>query len=218
MVRAILEGRKMQARRIINQQPPSDLYAIHTILATTGRNSDIGKHRWMLRDNILDTPVMGKPFSCPYGYSGDRLWVRETWAPADALLFGGLEPDECDAVAYKADKVILGPKGQHFNTNGIAFEKIKWRPSIHMRRDYSRLLLEVEDVRVERLLEISEQDAISEGVEQWPDGNWKSYGKYAGKYSDARNSFLSLWNSINGENADVANPWVWVITFKRIEA
>lgn len=148
---------------------------------------------------------------CPYGQPGDRLWVRETWAPADKILFGS-DLDECEAVAYKADGSILDPNGQHFNAFGIDFSKIRWKPSIHMRRDYSRILLEITDIRVERLQEISEQDAIAEGIEISP--VWKGPGDVYP--SDPVKDFCTLWESIHGPESWDANPWVWVVSFKKI--
>jgi len=189
MVRAILEGRKSQTRRIVKPQPDKLPIRIQEAGHAIWHE---GKFHFRKNDGTL---IGAWEKKCPYGQPGTRLWVRETFWKN---IHDGSIITESPDPKYK-----------------IWWEK---KPSIHMPRSASRILLEVLDVRVERLHEISEQDAIAEGVEQWPDGNWKAYGKYAGKYSDARNSFWSLWNSINGENADIANPWVWVITFRRLES
>lgn len=134
---------------------------------------------------------------CPYGQPGSQLWVRETWA------------QKIDGeYIYKADYQD-GFKADYTATG-------RWKPSIYMPRAASRILLEITDVRCERLLSITEEDAIAEGVKKWPDGNYNAYGTHFGKYSEARNSYLSLWDYINGEGSHKQNPYVWVIEFKRI--
>lgn len=142
--------------------------------------------------------VIRLPFSrgwlgpCPYGIPGHSLWVKETWAR---------HPDG-DGVVYRATDPGWDDEGQ-----------IKWRPSIYMPRTASRITLETTGVRAERLQDISERDAMSEGVER--DGaGWRNYYHVA-----ARDSFASLWDSINGKRAPWAsNPWVWVVTFARKES
>lgn len=123
---------------------------------------------------------------CPYGQPGDRLWVRETFAEIDCRL------------TYKAD----------FNDGAHCVVK-RWIPSIHMPRWASRITLEITDVRVERLQNISEQDAWAEGCLGWDDdvtGGSSGYGE-----------FSELWVSINGVESWNSNPWVWVVEFRRVE-
>lgn len=129
---------------------------------------------------------------CPYGQPGDRLWCRETW-----LTVNG------DDTFYRAD-YLHDPAGDR--AHGVA-----WKPSIHMHRSRSRITLEVTGVRVERLQDISTADAEAEG---WPG-------------PDAENStsstypiawYSKLWESINGPESWAANPWVWVVEFRRLEA
>ncbi len=180
MVRAILDGRKTQTRRVIKPQP----YSV--------------------------SPVTNTPFweegslNCPYQI-GDRLWVRETWALNPYLL-------ELPAYVYRADYEPLSDI------------LIKWKPSIHMPRSASRITLEITGVRVERLQDISEQDAIAEGIEsaQLPNEEtcklrWKDYqAKFikCGFFSSI-DSFKSLWDSINVQKHPwESNPWVWVVEFK----
>lgn len=132
-------------------------------------------------------------FRCPYGQPGDHLWVRETfWQPRDK-----------SEILFRADGAILGCG--------------KWTPSIHMPRAASRILLEVVSVRVERLQDISEADAIAEGIEKTPSGLWSLYGQAEvdGTYSP-RASYRALWESINGAGSWDANPWVWVVEFKQL--
>jgi hypothetical protein len=136
---------------------------------------------------------------CPYGHPGERLWVRETWFCATG------EP---------------GPALCHYQADGDRPEfKGLWKPSIHMFRWASRITLEITGVRVERLQDISEADAIAEGIAKHSD-QWIDYpaGKSAAGWSDPRKSFTSLWQSINGGDSWNANPWVWVVEFRKLEA
>jgi hypothetical protein len=130
--------------------------------------------------------------ACPYGVPGDRLWVRETWRSDD------FAPDDPSRTIYRAD----GPDDLIRETRGI----IRWRPSIFLPRYRSRLTLEVTAVRVERLQDISEEDAEAEGA--------FALGDAACSH---REWFMGGWDSINGKRAPWAsNPWVWVVTFRRL--
>jgi hypothetical protein len=137
---------------------------------------------------------------CPYGQPGERLWVRETfgqpWHHAQPSYFYRATDDE---------KV-----GWHPDFNG-------WKPSIHMPRAASRILLEITEVRVERLRSITEADALAEGIVRLPDGG---FGLPKGQHyhaADPRISYLSLWESIHGPGSVEADPWLWAVSFKRIK-
>jgi hypothetical protein len=149
---------------------------------------------------------------CPYGQPGDRLWTRETWAhnPRDKSFL------------YRAtdnDGALVWADGAGHN---------RWKPSIHMPRAASRILLEIAGVRVERLQDISEQDAIAEGIEGryhpaapnlW---TWRDYDSKKERFSYGtavypKSVFRKLWQSINGPESWAQNPWCWVVEFKRIE-
>jgi len=145
---------------------------------------------------------------------GERLWVRETWAYNPLLLF------QVQPFLYRAtdnDGALVWPDGTGQN---------RWRPSIHMPRAASRIMLEITGVRVERLQDISERGAIAEGVQhkcyENAEGSFlvgdpdteKFLGQSIGDYKTA---FKSLWQSINGPESWQENPWVWVLDFKRIE-
>jgi hypothetical protein len=142
---------------------------------------------------------------CPYGQPGDRLWVKETHAPMGDMQ----SPTSC---WYRSDREYPQVK--------------KWRPSIFMRRECSRINLEILSVRVERLQSISDADAITEGIERVPDnfGNGPAYRDYTMAYPEDTSewfnnpirSFQSLWELINGAESWSANPWVWVVEFKMI--
>lgn len=133
---------------------------------------------------------------CPYGQPGNRLWVRETWHDASSALHS--------CVLYRAD--------------GDELYGGKWCPSIHMPRWASRITLEVTGVRVDRLQDINEADARAEGI---TDGGCLNCGEpepcnCAAPQPDARDAFVHLWMSINGPDSWAANPWVWVIEFRRL--
>lgn len=136
---------------------------------------------------------------CPYGLIGDRLWVKETFRPQDGMTTYCQHQDE---IEYRADgDRPKEPTDCH------------WKPSIFMPRWASRITLEITGVRVERLNEISEEDAIAEGVEPLSHG-FKNYLGADLQCGDARMSYMSLWESINGAGSWAKNPWVWCISFQ----
>lgn len=228
MVRAILEGRKTQTRRVLRTQP----------LDVIPYQGELAGQRWvglMQRD-----PNKGLIFKCKYGQAGDRLWVRESWridswsddgevcvqwradekvskwitAGEDYLVFERLwiqSSDDCERSGLE-----FTDDGGYSWENGHS--PCRWRPSIHMPRWASRITLEIVNVRVERVQDTSERDAIAEGIDEWeemfrcgPDSDpcWTR---------DARHAYAWLWDSINarrGYGWDV-NPWVWVIEFKQV--
>ncbi|MBW0795199.1 hypothetical protein KX852_05915 [Pseudomonas aeruginosa] len=182
MVRAILDGRKTVTRRVMKPQPVLD-----------GHFWTYGGAGWSDRINSL-TPVAGHSLAarCPYGQPGDRLWVREAWA--------------CTLVAQApGEEWVVYREGDNRTDCGGP-----WKPSIHMPRWASRILLEITAVRVERLQDISEEQARAEG---YPAERECETG---GSGLDAWLWFRSLWGEINGPEAFTANPWVWVIEFKRV--
>lgn len=217
MVRAILKGSKTQTRRIVKPAPPSNTVAM-------GRWQDPGPEPayWaFMRDGPAEpdhpfggAELHGEPWRCPYGQPGDRLWVRETWAIVPRTAYARsdgvqqtLRPDDDhDAVIYRA--------GWDRSDSGF-----RWRPSIHMPRWASRITLEITGVRVERLQDISEADAIAEGIE--PDVQpgdsvplWRNY-RTGNTTASPAYSYESLWESINGPGSWDDNPFVWVVEFKR---
>ncbi len=205
MVRAILDGRKTQTRRVIKPNPD-------TFCGWTGVE---GRGYW-------PADIEGDPAKCPYGQTDDRLWVREAWAPG--YQDGGW------GTIFRADGYFsLGARkherGPYFHAKEVG-SWIRWRPSIHMPRWASRITLEITSVRVQRLQEISEEDAMAEGVEKLGEfpciTPWKNYLLKPGQpsamnHSIARASFMSLWDSINGVDAHKVNPWVWAVSFKMVK-
>lgn len=209
MVRAILAGTKTQTRRALKTQPleiltPRDSRA--KSLAATTRVFN-GKRTWFAlkgRD-----PNRGDAFFCRYGEVGDRLWVRETWAIPPGS-------DRADEVVYRADltdAMIAEERAIRRRETREAAELREcghvdspWRPSIHMPRAFSRITLELTEIRIERLRDISEADARAEGVE------------VTARENGALAPFRDLWRSINGAESWDANPWVWVLTFRLVNA
>lgn len=221
MVRAILEGRKTQTRRVVKPQPPAsnEHWEVNVcpdcvqFLVTTDTDPD------------YENPIHQSTVRNPYGQPGDRLWVRENFSIGEDLgegweswmsqgdrfsLFGDGYSD------YKVPEDYILPrnaKETHYNQG----EPEHWRqfgpiPSIFMPRWASRILLEVVSVRVERLNNINESDCIAEGT---PGG----HGSIPGYNYSATplEHYCHLWESINGAGSWTSNPWVWVIEFKRVQ-
>lgn len=209
LVRATLEGRKTQTRRPLPDvfnSPPDLIYG----WLPPGEWKLFGAtmERWGAQwRGTYPSQVL-----CPLGRAGDRLWVRETFQSWRKV---GHESDEWepigasyasagDTIEYRATSKSTGP----------------WTPSIHMPRWACRLVLPLVSVRVERVQDITEEDAKAEGVERISAGPgwecWMGYGPSSSRKT-ARDSFRSLWISIYGEASWDANPWVWVAEWKEIE-
>jgi hypothetical protein len=194
MVKAILEGRKTQTRRVMKSQPTETLLAEY---------SEINKK---YNSNKTHADYLLECIVCPYGEVGDRLWVRETfWVDHEAPSW-----------LYKADLPIHwdAKDTEHGDDVDIVESDYKWTPSIHMPRDMSRILLEITKIRVERVQDISEEDAKAEGVyparfRPFDDGDKQTYKK----------GFIELWDNINASRklGWSANPWVWVVEFKQVK-
>ncbi|WP_199331520.1 hypothetical protein [Aulosira sp. FACHB-615] len=197
MVLAILEERKTQTRRIVKPQPH---------FPTVAADGQAGIYGIKLKpDGTCFYRTNGDGDSIklksPYGYKGDRLWVRETWRPALS--------DTHECFAYKADNMYQCGKQVPEGCN------MAWKPSIHMPKKACRLWLEVANVRVERLQDISEEDAIAEGV-LFEDGLYWDYLNNEYQYKSAIASYESLWMSIHGAESFLKNVWVWVVEFRRV--
>jgi hypothetical protein len=206
MVRALLAGTKTQTRRVVKPQP--DIVRLEPITAdiTSGfvakRTPEDERHG-----------RLGKIIRCPYGLPGDRLWVRES------LKAVRQEHGYIVGYAYKADDAMVPrcPELLPQFGDSMAFAHLARPggvPAIHMPRWASRISLEVTGVRVERLQAISEADAIAEGTERRGPG-WRWYTDKEAYTSQPITSYRSLWESINGGASWDANPWLWVVEFRR---
>ena len=188
MVRAILSGAKSQTRRVVKPVGNDDSFVLQ----------DYGDGWWPFRSDDGETAMKGDneiPHACPYGKPGDRLWVREAWrvsAPNDKLPPREVKP--CDSVHYEADIADAWPARSG-----------KMRPGMFMPRWASRFIAEVTEVRVECLQDISRGDAMAEGC---PFPNMA-------QGPDPRQWYAGLWEGINGAGAWAANPWVWVVEFRK---
>lgn len=194
MVCAILDGQKTQTRRIVKDK-------IKPIINECFRVNG----KWCNYTSDYDLINL-----CPYGAVGDRLWVRETFAP----VYDSCEHSEL--IDYPEEKWISGYAYKAYGVNTVD----NWKPSIFMPREASRIMLEITGIRVERLQVISEEDAKAEGVEKLGNILLWTYKDYLGKLQNrqlsAIESYQTLWESINGSESWDLNPWVWVVAFKRI--
>lgn len=194
MVRAILDGRKTQTRRIVKGVPST--HDFHGWVMSSTCAKDEGKACWAIgKSPLLNNPIR---LRSPYGEVGDRIWVRETWAEA-----GASAPD---LKLYRANYPEHVPS--HYE-NVPPVDEIRWTPSIHMPRWASRIMLEITGVRVERLNSISNESARAEGYPVDREAN--------GGDIDPWLWFRDLWDGIYPEQSFKHNPWVWVIEFKRVE-
>lgn len=181
MVRAILSGEKTQTRRLF-KSPLSK--AMEPALEIWQDGCE-----WIARSK--NGKCYKQPITCPWGNTGDLLWVKETWAPA------------LGDIAYKADysKQVLSEPGN----KGV------WHPSIHMPKTASRIWLKITDIKAERIQSVSEEDAKAEGC-----GAAKIYGFSEIGQSNFREGFFAKWITIYGIESYYENPWLWAIKFHRI--
>jgi hypothetical protein len=225
MVRAILEGRKTQTRRIMKAPPIAVKPHASDVNLYMDNGQPITEWYWfdlktsalleIIRPRRREKPTKAKlqraeqflsahhpaggwwaidevAAMCPYGQPGDRLWVRETWKPHP-------DPVNNSPIIYKA-------------TDGGCWPDLPWRPSIHMPRWASRITLEIADIRVERLHDISVADCIAEGAA----GGHGAIPGYAYATTPLEH-YRHIWGSINGPGSWAVNPWVWVLEFKMID-
>ena len=209
MVRAILAGTKVQTRRVVKRQPPEILPAYAPKVYWPDRDRHMtcepGSAAYLQFERPGDYDgqhVMrgGFGFRCPYGQPGDRLWVREAHMDLGACVLYRADP------GAEAERAVVAPRQG-------------WASPIHMPRCASRITLEVTGVRVERLQNISEADALAEGITpKWEPGCSGRLMEALGGFSfrPAASAYAELWEQINGPNSWDANPWVWAIEFKRV--
>ena len=197
MVRAILDGRKTVTRRAVNPQP----------VLTEGSGFSWKGHLFGCGSDDRETARNFSKHCCPFGKPGDRLYVRET----------------CLINDYREARVPVDERASceiHYRADGVPDfegeeELIRWRPSIHMPRWASRILLEITDVRVERLQDITYEQAVAEGVHRGPLREWCASDEGGACHKYPVPAFRDLWQSTGGDWD--ANPWVWVVEFKRVQ-
>lgn len=218
MVRAVLDGRKTQTRRIIQSAAKNMQASGHKVIEYREPGDKwYGEHVFsMCNQSGTWCDYTKEQFlaKCPFGAVGDRVWLRETFRVHSRAT-------DVATLVYKASEQQSWTQ----QTHRVPIEKCnkpavvdKWTPSIHMPRWASRITLEITGVRVERMFDISEADARAEGVEQLRGGFWRHYQPgWTQHQLSARGSFVTLWKSIYGEEGWQANPWVWVVDFKRVE-
>ena len=212
MINAILDGRKTQTRRLIKPQPSQEGMQFSTIICDANKRKE-GRHRWVkVAENGYDIVARDEQtFNCPHP-TGSVMWVRETWGVS-------WRAGDYVMVQYK----VVGEKEiQLTDWDGELEQAIRamnygWRPSIHMPRWASRIDLLGKNVRVERLKDITEKDAIAEGIDA--DDALSRLASMTLKQSVAPAilGFQETWNSIHGPGAWERNDWVWVYEFERIK-
>jgi hypothetical protein len=199
MVRAILDGRKTQTRRVVQNVPDAAVDITH--------NNARDVWFWVGEHSHLEGEIINR-----YGKPGDRLWVRETWGvtakvSTDCWMYGPYNDIDKDFIGYRADD----PEPYWH-----------WKPSIHMPRRFSRITLEITDVRVERLQRISGEDIDAEGVlscDEWQDylANYESQQSAETRLETPHEYWARRWDRINGKKHPWnSNPWVWVISFRQV--
>lgn len=223
MVRAILDGRKTQTRRIMAPQPADD------IERGIFPNPEVIGWKSSRRHKHGSTTA----HFCHYGKPGDRIWVRETWGVVshafsdDGLMIDWVPDRPATAIhempfgnGYYSGYAIYAADGDFTwgDDDGYEDGRSCWKPSIHMPRAASRILLEITNVRVERLNSIHDVDAMREGIQNLTTCSHSDFGipGVVNAQHPVR-AFQLLWESIYGEEGWKSNPWVWVIEFKRVE-
>ncbi|MFY4013971.1 hypothetical protein ACOTJS_19345 [Achromobacter xylosoxidans] len=222
MVRAILVGHKTQTRRVVKHVDPDGC-----VWKSAARLSGVHNLEGKFPESAMEW--------CPYGQPGDRLWVREAFrfaASLDRLSPNDVGEKALDAgyntpwapTQFEADGHRTG-SWRGFDTPPVATTPGKLRPGIHMPRWVCRLVLEITSVRVERLQAISYEDARAEGAfdprlfvgDECREPGVESYEELARRLQWPQRAFRELWSSINGASSWDANPWVWVVEFRRTD-
>ena len=225
MVRAILDWQKTQTRRVMKPQPPkpeeffgSDFGLSRSIadglkMYSLNDHPRLPKHPtdWDLVGSVGVARDAGRPqrYRCPYGQPSDRLWVRETWGMNHYQFEQGPIPKARPADFDEPDSNYLVYRATEDDTE--VQNELRWWPSIHMPRWASRILLEITEIRVERLNDCSEADALAEGSQH------PSLVPIVGAGWSSRDMYARLWEQINGAGSWASNPWVWVVEFKRVQ-
>jgi hypothetical protein len=228
MVRALLDGSKTQTRRVVKLPHNNRLgvWEPTTVGGPNGGRTASGE-TVPLQGAIWHTRT-GDSLVCPHGQPGDRLWVRETH---EVNRIGYEEGPNAPARHYAGVKYRADDGRAEFTISQSLYrdldskESCGWRPSIHMPRWASRITLEVTGVRMERVQDISHDDALAEGVQDFastlddqPHPSGESPEQASKRLQWPQRQFRTLWESINGAESWDINPWVWVVEFRRLSA
>jgi hypothetical protein len=233
MVLAILSGKKTQTRRLLRPQPVSNgSHYSRELGDIVCRNDYLPPSAMLLRvgrgKNACEVADCEEPWErfCPYGQVGDRLWVRETWQGWERVSYEAdewepLTPDYLIGRGHSSIAEYVAERGHPHVEHAAGGKSVgPWRPSIHMPRWAARLLLEVTDVRVERLQDVGGHDVVSEGLKLTRcdcEPCRMSATMCPADETGHIMAFAELWDSINAKRAPwSSNPWVWVVGFKRV--
>ncbi len=195
------DGSKTQTRRIVKLPRDRGTWEPFFLEGSKCMTSDGSPGTDMV---CITNTKTGKTIACPFGQAGERLWVREphAWPGEEAYLFRGNPEHNALVQKWRSDP---------------NYPKIKWTASIHMKREACRTVLELTEVRVERLQDISQDDAIAEGAPP-SHPSIDCVSREFGYPDFPRSWYAQLWESINGAGSWGLNPWVWVLTFRRVES
>lgn len=229
MVMAILAGRKTQTRRVMKQQPPDGWCPVNSLgvadlVARPYTKGVVDRHGCLQAGpDVFGVADETWGAVSPFGKPGDRLWVRECHAqvlemdiPAGrhvgpiGTVGSTARPDLKSRYVYRSDGEMPNVQWHCLGDS----QPVRWTPSIHMPRKASRILLEITGVRIERLNDISEQDALAEGV----DDGTSPASIAVGWFEKPRKAFRRLWERIYGQECWNSNPWVWVVEFKQVQS
>lgn len=219
-VRAIIEGNKTQTRRVIKPQPHKNVARFVRSLARAGwlEEYDNGDPLGIFTGGKPVTWTQtGKPYRCPYGDAGDHVWVREAWMPKNwdsdkEYMLAGCP----DAATHPSETYLGSPTRAIYKAsyNDAIGDPGKWRNSMYMPRWASRITLEITNVRVERLQEISGRDVLAEGID-----NGSSNPAMGVRWENMqRMAFEEQWNNLNAKRGYSweSNPWCWCISFRKL--
>lgn len=215
MVLALRAGRKTQTRRIVKPAPIADTRfsgGFHVPSSKRTEGAQIS----------VEAPYVG--LACPYGKPGDVLWTRETWMPDPPrdgtwshVAFDGCKPRDMSLIPER----FRAPAHCIYRATWEGSPLVGWVPAIHMFRWASRMAHELTQVRCQQLQDISEADAIAEGIERYAGPlRWVRYLDAVtgeAKHSTARDAYFSLWEHLHGPGSVDANPWLWAMSFKEVK-
>lgn len=219
MVRALLAGTKTQTRRVVKPLGADHIFQFRGTTAAAGADEPTGEWAWCGSPRVVT-----KYIRCPYGVPGDRLWCREAFQadpPIDST-WASTSWHGCPEHAQLSEipERYRLPKHCIYRASWAGDDIARWRPSIHMPRWASRITLEITEVRVERLQSISEEDCYDEGID--PEGDDHNAGEHlaigGSPVPAARWAYARLWERINGPESWDANPWVWAVSFRMLDA